>query len=55
MTTVTSIKVALVAIGIIVWAYGVRVDDRTFTWMGIGFLVVAFLLRFVGRRQPPAP
>jgi hypothetical protein len=54
MSTLTSVKVALVAIGIIVWAYGVRVDDRMFTWIGIGFLVAAFLLRFVGRRQPPA-
>jgi hypothetical protein len=55
MTTVTSVKVALVVIGIIVWAYGVRVDDRTFTWIGIGFLVVAFLLRFAGRRGPQGP
>jgi hypothetical protein len=54
MSTVTAVKVALVVIGILIWAYGVRVDDRTFTWVGIGFLVAAFLLRFLGRTRPPA-
>lgn len=54
MSTVTSVKAALVVVGILVWAYGVRVDDRMLTWIGIGFLVAAFLLRFLGRRRPPA-
>jgi hypothetical protein len=48
-------KVALVVAGILVWAYGVRVDDRTITWIGIAFLVAAFLLRFVRRRRSDAP
>ena len=55
MSALTSVKLALVAIGIFVWAYGVRVDDRTITWIGIAFLVAAFLLRFVGRRRSPGP
>ena len=44
-------KVALVAVGILVWGYGVRVDDRTIRWVGIAFLVAALLLRFLGRRR----
>ena len=38
---------------IVVWAYGVRVDDRTVTWIGTAFLVAAFLLRFFGRKRSP--
>ena len=55
MSAITSIKLALVAVGILVWAYGVRVDDRTITWIGIAFLVAAFLLRFLGRRRSAGP
>ncbi len=55
MSTLTWAKVALAVIGVLIWAYGVRVDERPITWIGIGFLVAAFLLRFVGRQRPPAP
>ncbi len=55
MTALTAAKVALAAIGILVWAYGVRIDDRPITWIGIAFLVGAFLLRFVGRHRSPVP
>ena len=47
-------RVAVGAVGILVWAYGARVDDSTIRLVGIAFLVVALLLRFVPRR-PSAP
>ncbi len=55
MTTLTWIRFALAAIGMLVWAYGYRADDATLRWVGIGFLGVAVLLRFAarGRRPPP--
>jgi len=46
-------RVALVVVGVIVWAYGVRVEDGTIRLVGIGVLVAALLLRFA-RRRPPA-
>jgi hypothetical protein len=55
MTTVMWVRFALAAIGMLVWAYGFRVDDATIRWVGIALLAVAVLLRFLIRRpQPPA-
>ena len=50
----TTIKLALAAIGLIVWAYGLRVDDPVLRWIGIGFFAAAVLLRLFTRRRPPA-
>jgi hypothetical protein len=63
MNTLVRIKLALVVIGLIIWAWGYRTDDSFFRVVGIVVLLVAFLLRFVGRRrrqepernEPPAP
>jgi hypothetical protein len=56
MNTLVRIKLALVVIGLIIWAWGYRTDDSFFRVVGIIVLLVAFLLRFVGRRrQPPEP
>ncbi len=54
MTTVTRIKLGLALIGVATWGYGVRVDDRRVQWLGIAFIAVAFLLRFVPTRPPRA-
>jgi hypothetical protein len=43
-------KLALVTVGIITWAYGVREGDHRIRWLGIAFLACAFLLRFLFRR-----
>jgi hypothetical protein len=52
--TVTWGRVAIGAVGILIWAYGARVDDATIRLVGIAFLVAALLLRFVGRgRRTP--
>ncbi len=50
MTTLIKIKLALVVIGLILWAWGYRVDDSFLRISGTGVLLVAVLLRFVGRR-----
>jgi hypothetical protein len=58
------LKLALIVIGLIIWAWGYRVDDSFLRLGGIVVLLIAFLLRFVGRRprtpegskdEPPAP
>jgi tRNA(Met) C34 N-acetyltransferase TmcA len=54
MTGMTVAKLALAAIGVIVWSYGYRVDDPSLRWVGIAFLAAAALLRFWPRLRPPA-
>ena len=44
-------KMAFAVVGLLIWAYGLRTDNSTMRWLGIGFLAVAFLLRFI-RRLP---
>jgi hypothetical protein len=48
------VKLALVVIGLIVWFQGYRTDESWLRVTGIIVLLVAFLLRFVGRRRPAA-
>ena len=63
MTTLVKLKLALVAVGLIIWAWGYRTDDSFLRISGIVVLTIAFLLRFVGRRPrasdateyPPPP
>ena len=63
MSTLVKLKLALVAVGLIIWAWGYRTDDSFLRISGIVVLTIAFLLRFVGRRarasesteDPPPP
>jgi hypothetical protein len=64
MNTLVRLKLALAVIALVIWAWGYSVDDSLLRVIGIGVLLVAFLLRFVGRRprtsprqkdEPPAP
>ncbi len=50
MNSFVRLKLALVAIGLIIWAWGYRADDSFLRMAGIVVLLIAFLLRFVGRR-----
>ena len=50
MTTLIKVKLALVVIGLILWAWGYRVDDSFLRVSGTVVLLIAVLLRFVGRR-----
>lgn len=46
MGTRTLAQLALLVIGLGVWAYGQRVDDAVLRWIGIAFFAAATLLRF---------
>ena len=51
MDRLTIIKVAFAFAGIGIFAYGVRTENSVVRWVGIGFVVVAFLLRFARKRD----
>ena len=51
MDRLTIIKVAFAFAGIGIFAYGVRTENEVVRWVGIGFVVVAFLLRFARKRD----
>lgn len=49
------IKLGLLFVGLAIWAWGYRADDAFIRLVGIGMLLVAFLLRFVKPRKQKAP
>ena len=51
MNTLVRMKLGLFVIGLILWTWGYRSDDSYFRIAGIVVLLIAFLLRFVGRRD----
>ena len=51
MTRLVHLRLALFAIGIIVWGYGYTTDDATVRWIAIGCLFAALLLRFFQRSR----
>lgn len=53
MSTLTKVKLGLTLIGLILFAYGARMDVATIRSIGIGFVAVAWVMRFVRRVQPP--
>jgi hypothetical protein len=50
MNTLTRLKLIIVLVGLAIWAYGLRINNRMLMWVGMGFVIVAFLLRFAPRR-----
>ena len=52
MDRITLLKVAFALAGIAIFVYGVRTEDNTVRWVGIAFVIAAFLLRFVKKRVP---
>jgi hypothetical protein len=48
----TVVQLALLAIGVIVWGYGSRIDDMRLTWIGLGFFAAATVARFF--KRPPS-
>ena len=52
MESVTVLKIACALAGGGIFAYGVRAEDAIIRWVGIGFVILAFLLRFVKKRVP---
>ena len=53
MSALSQLKLGLALIGLILFGYGMRVDDNRLRWMGIGFLAAATILRFFRKRRPP--
>ena len=51
----TEAQLALLLIGVTVWGYGQRVDDKRLTWIGLAFFAAATLLRFFKRKADPEP
>ncbi|MGQ0712938.1 MAG: hypothetical protein ACT4PJ_04310 [Gemmatimonadaceae bacterium] len=49
--SIVRIKLALVVIALIIWAQGARTEDPWLQGAAIVILLIAFLLRFVGRRR----
>ena len=52
MERVMVLKIACALAGIGIFAYGVRSEDNVVRWVGIAFVIVAFLLRFLKKRAP---
>ena len=51
MTRYTQLKLALAAIGVLVWAYGYRANDPTIRLIGIVFLASSVILRLLPKRM----
>jgi hypothetical protein len=50
VSTLTRTKIALALIGLVLFGAGVRLERGEVRWMGLGFVVAAWLLRFAGPR-----
>ena len=46
------LKIACALAGVGIFAYGVRSEESVVRWVGIAFVIVAFLLRFLKKRAP---
>lgn len=53
MSGLTKLKLGLTLIGLILFFYGVRVDDERLRLIAIAFVAAASILRFVKPRVPP--
>jgi hypothetical protein len=52
MDRLTVAKIAFALAGIGIFSFGVRAEDPIIRWVGIGFVVLAFLLRFLKKTTP---
>ena len=50
MTNLTRAKLVVGAVGVSVWAFGVRTADDRLRWVGIALLALTFLMRLLNRR-----
>ena len=51
MNQLTTLKLALAIVGILIWFFGNRAGDERLRWVGIALLVAAVLLRFLKPRR----
>ena len=52
MDRLTVLKIACALAGVGIFAWGVRSEDSIIRWVGIAFVIAAFLLRFARKRVP---
>ena len=50
MSTLTRAKIALALVGLVLFGAGVRLERTELRWVGLAFVVVAWLLRFARSR-----
>jgi hypothetical protein len=50
MTPLNSARLLVALIAAILLGYGIRTDSEPLRWAGIGFLLAALLMRFLGQR-----
>lgn len=55
MSTLTRAKIAIALIGLFLFGAGVRLERLELRWTGLAFVVVAWILRFAGRRDSRHP
>jgi hypothetical protein len=55
MPPITLAKIVLAIVGVLLFMSGNRSGNDLLRWVGIGLLIVGFLLRFVKRPPPPSP
>ena len=55
MSPLTTAKLALMLIAAILFAWGISSDNAAIRWVGIGFLFIALILRFIKPRKPRGP
>ena len=51
MSTLTRAKIAMALIGLVLFGAGVRLERVEVRWIGLGFVAVAWSLRFVRPRS----
>jgi len=51
MNALTQLKLGLAFVGLVLFGYGIRADMERMRWVGVGFLAVAAVLRFIGPRS----
>ena len=50
MDRMTLAKIALALAGVGIFAYGVRSEENIIRWVGIAFVIAAFVLRFFKKK-----
>ncbi|MFN2604002.1 MAG: hypothetical protein ABR582_14770 [Gemmatimonadaceae bacterium] len=51
MTPIITARLIVALIAAILFGYGIRTDNPAIRWAGIGFLLAALLMRFLGPRK----
>lgn len=52
MSKLTQFKVGLAVIGLVLFGVGVRLERPELRWVGLAFVVLAWLTRFIRPRNP---